>query len=157
MLRYSEISVLALVIALIVWLNVPKLLAPVLVVTIVGCSAYRWRRGLWPWPPRSPSDRPTTGENPMTQEHETGKESIGGPATRMDPARTTVDGAAIPYARSMRLIIGAMPPASAQIKVSPGTSLKSARLRVQSDAPWASAQAATARSISRPRGRLTAL
>lgn len=55
MLRPSEVLVLALVITLIVWLDVPAMLAPAFVVTIICFSAYRWRRGLWPWPPRDPS------------------------------------------------------------------------------------------------------
>ena len=50
MLRLSELLVLALVITLIVWLNVPKLLAPAFILTLVLLSAYRWYRGWWPWP-----------------------------------------------------------------------------------------------------------
>ncbi len=53
MLRYSEILALALAIALVVWLNVPKLLAPAFVVTVILCPVNRWRRGVWPWPPRT--------------------------------------------------------------------------------------------------------
>ena len=56
MLRPSEVLILALVITLIVWLDVPSLLAPAFVATIVAFSAYRWRRGLWPWPPRDPAN-----------------------------------------------------------------------------------------------------
>jgi hypothetical protein len=55
MLRYSEILVLALVIALVVWFDVPKFLAIAFVLTLVLLSAYRWRRGLQPWPPRGQS------------------------------------------------------------------------------------------------------
>jgi hypothetical protein len=55
MLRYSEIVILALVIALVVWLNVPNLLAPVFVVTVMLFSVDRWHRGVWPWPPRKRS------------------------------------------------------------------------------------------------------
>jgi hypothetical protein len=51
MLRYGELAVLALVITLIVWMNVPMLLAPAFVATIVLFSGYRWCRGLWPWRP----------------------------------------------------------------------------------------------------------
>jgi hypothetical protein len=52
MLRYVELVVLALVIALGVWLNMPTLLAPAFVLTVMLLSAYRWYRGVWPWPPR---------------------------------------------------------------------------------------------------------
>lgn len=52
MLRYSEVAILILVIALIIWLDVPKLLAPVFLLTISGFSAWRWYRGVWPWPSR---------------------------------------------------------------------------------------------------------
>ena len=52
MLRPSELVVLAVVIALITWLNMPRLLAPAFVVTLILLSAHRWHRGLWPWPPR---------------------------------------------------------------------------------------------------------
>jgi len=55
MLRPSELVVLAVVIALITWLNMPRLLAPAFVVTLILLSAYRWHRGLWPWPPRGRS------------------------------------------------------------------------------------------------------
>jgi hypothetical protein len=41
MLRPSELVVLALAITLIVWLNVPKLLAPAFVLTLILLSAYR--------------------------------------------------------------------------------------------------------------------
>ena len=61
MLRPSEVLVLGLVITLIVWLDVPALLAPAFVVTIIGCSAYRWRCGRLPWPPpRDPQTDVTT-------------------------------------------------------------------------------------------------
>jgi hypothetical protein len=51
MLRYSEVAILILVVALIIWLDMPKLLAPVVLLTISAFSAWRWYRGLWPWPP----------------------------------------------------------------------------------------------------------
>ncbi len=56
MLKPFELVVLALVIALIVWLNVPKLLAPAFVLALILLSAYRRHRGHWPWPPRSSSN-----------------------------------------------------------------------------------------------------
>ena len=52
MLRYPEIAILILVITLIIWLDVPKLLAPAFVLAISAFSAWRWHRGIWPWPPR---------------------------------------------------------------------------------------------------------
>ena len=52
MLRYSEVAILSLVITLIIWLDAPKLLAPVFLLTISVLSAWRWYRGVWPWPPR---------------------------------------------------------------------------------------------------------
>jgi len=52
MLRYSEVVILILVVTLIVWLDLPKLLAPAFVLTIASFSAYRWYRGIWPWPAR---------------------------------------------------------------------------------------------------------
>lgn len=53
MLRPVEVLVLAFAIALIVWLNVPKLLAPVFILTLILLSAYRgFGRGRWP--PRGP-------------------------------------------------------------------------------------------------------
>jgi hypothetical protein len=52
MLRYSEIFILVLAIALVIWLNVPQLLAPAFLLTVVSFSVYRWHRGLWPWPSR---------------------------------------------------------------------------------------------------------
>ena len=52
MLRPSELVVLAVVIELVTWLNMPGLLAPAFVVTLSLLSAYRWHLGLWPWPPR---------------------------------------------------------------------------------------------------------
>jgi hypothetical protein len=55
MLRPFEVVVVALVIALVVWLNVPKLLAPAFVLALVFLSAYRRHRGQWPWPPRGRS------------------------------------------------------------------------------------------------------
>ena len=44
MSRASDLLVLLLVIAAVVWLNVPKLLLPALFLTIVSLSVYRWRR-----------------------------------------------------------------------------------------------------------------
>jgi len=55
MLRYSEVVVLALVISLVVWLNMPKLLWPAVVVAMMLCAVDRWHRGVYPWPPRPPS------------------------------------------------------------------------------------------------------
>jgi hypothetical protein len=52
MLRYSEAAILILVIALIIWLNVPMLLAPAVVLTVAAFSGWRWYRGIWPWPAR---------------------------------------------------------------------------------------------------------
>ena len=52
MLRYSEIAILILVITLIIWLNVPGFLASAFVLSITAFSAWRWHRGIWPWPPR---------------------------------------------------------------------------------------------------------
>jgi hypothetical protein len=43
MLRPSDLLVSVLVIAAVVWLNVPKLLVPALVLTILLLSVYRWR------------------------------------------------------------------------------------------------------------------
>jgi len=50
--RLYELLVLALVISLIVWLNLPVLLWPAFILTLVALSADRWRRGVYPWPPR---------------------------------------------------------------------------------------------------------
>lgn len=55
-LRYSEIVAIGLVIALVVWLNMPKLLWPAVIVTTVLCSVDRWWRGVYPWPPRKRSN-----------------------------------------------------------------------------------------------------
>ncbi len=44
MLRASDLLVLVLVVAAVVWLNVPKLLLPALFLTMVALSVYRWRR-----------------------------------------------------------------------------------------------------------------
>jgi SdpI/YhfL family protein len=44
MLRPSDLLISVLVITVVVWLNVPKLLAPVLVLTILLLSGYRWLR-----------------------------------------------------------------------------------------------------------------
>jgi hypothetical protein len=44
MSRASDLLVLVLVVAAVVWLNVPKLLLPALFLTIVAVSVYRWRR-----------------------------------------------------------------------------------------------------------------
>jgi len=44
MSRASDLLVLVLVVAAVVWLNVPKLLLPALFLTIVALSVYRWRR-----------------------------------------------------------------------------------------------------------------
>ena len=51
MLRYSEIIAIGLAIALVVWLNMPKLLWPAILVTTALCSVDRWWRGVYPWPP----------------------------------------------------------------------------------------------------------
>ena len=55
MMRPAELAALALVITLVVWFEVPSLLAPAFVVTIVLLSAYRWYQGRWPWPERPPT------------------------------------------------------------------------------------------------------
>lgn len=44
MSRASDLFVLVLVVAAVVWLNVPKLLLPALFVTLGSLSMYRWRR-----------------------------------------------------------------------------------------------------------------
>jgi hypothetical protein len=44
MSRASDLLVVILVVAAVVWLNVPKLLLPALFLTIVALSLYRWRR-----------------------------------------------------------------------------------------------------------------
>jgi uncharacterized membrane protein len=56
MFRYSEIAILAALLALIVWLDIPRLIAPAFVLTVGLLSAYRWYRGIWPWPPRRRSN-----------------------------------------------------------------------------------------------------
>ena len=50
--RLSEVAVLVLVITLVVWLDLPKLLWPAFIVAVVLLSIDRWRRGIYPWPPR---------------------------------------------------------------------------------------------------------
>ena len=44
MSRASDLFVLVLVVAAVVWLNVPKLLLPALIVTLGSLSMYGWRR-----------------------------------------------------------------------------------------------------------------
>jgi hypothetical protein len=44
MSRASDLLILVLIVAAVVWLNVPKLLLPALFLTIVSLAAYRWRR-----------------------------------------------------------------------------------------------------------------
>ena len=44
MLRGPELIVLALVIAAVLWLNMPKLLVPAVLLSAVALSIYRWRR-----------------------------------------------------------------------------------------------------------------
>ena len=44
MSRASDLLVLALVVAAVIWLNVPKLLLPALFLAIGSLSVYRWRR-----------------------------------------------------------------------------------------------------------------
>lgn len=65
--RLYGILILALAIALIVWLNLPGLLWPAFVVTLVLLSVDRWRRGVYPWPPRkrpNATDDFTDASNP---------------------------------------------------------------------------------------------
>ena len=50
--RLYAVLVLALVLALIVWLNLPGLLWPAFIVALILVSVDRWRRGVYPWPPR---------------------------------------------------------------------------------------------------------
>lgn len=50
--RLFAVLVLVLAIALIVWLNLPKLLWPAFILTLILLSVDRWRRGVYPWPPR---------------------------------------------------------------------------------------------------------
>jgi hypothetical protein len=58
MLRHSEIIAVVSVIALVVWLDTPKLLWPAFIATIVFCSLDRWWRGIgiYHWPPRKRSN-----------------------------------------------------------------------------------------------------
>ena len=44
MSRVSDLLVLVLIVAAVVWLNVPKLLLPALFLAIFALSVYRWRR-----------------------------------------------------------------------------------------------------------------
>lgn len=50
--RLYGVFVLGLVITLIVWLNLPQLLWPAFILTLIVLSIDRWRRGVYPWPPR---------------------------------------------------------------------------------------------------------
>jgi hypothetical protein len=50
--RLFGVLAVVLVIALIVWLNLPALLWPAFILTLVLLSVDRWRRGVYPWPPR---------------------------------------------------------------------------------------------------------
>jgi hypothetical protein len=50
--RLFGLLAIALVITLVVWLNLPKLLWPAFILTLILLSADRWRRGVYPWPPR---------------------------------------------------------------------------------------------------------
>jgi len=50
--RLYGILAVVLVLALVVWLNLPRLLWPAFLVTLVFLSVDRWRRGVYPWPPR---------------------------------------------------------------------------------------------------------
>jgi len=44
MLRPADVLVLVVVVTVVVWLNVPRLLVPALVLSILLLSAYRWRQ-----------------------------------------------------------------------------------------------------------------
>jgi len=44
MLRPADVLVFVVVITVVVWLNVPRLLVPALVLSILLLSAYRWRQ-----------------------------------------------------------------------------------------------------------------
>jgi hypothetical protein len=46
-------AILVLAIAAVVWLNQPQLLWPAFIVALVLISVDRWRRGVYPWSPRS--------------------------------------------------------------------------------------------------------
>ena len=50
--RLYEVLAVVLVITLIVWLNLPRLLWPAFILTLILLSVDRWRRGVYPWPPR---------------------------------------------------------------------------------------------------------
>jgi len=50
--RLFAVLVLVLVTTLIVWLDLPKLLWLAFILTLVLLSVDRWRRGVYPWPPR---------------------------------------------------------------------------------------------------------
>jgi hypothetical protein len=50
--RLFGVVAVVLVITLIVWLNLPKLLWPAFILTLIVLSVDRWRRGVYPWPPR---------------------------------------------------------------------------------------------------------
>jgi len=50
--RLYGVLVLVGIVALIVWLNLPRLLWPAFILGLVLVSADRWRRGVYPWPPR---------------------------------------------------------------------------------------------------------
>jgi hypothetical protein len=50
--RLFGVLVLGLVITIIVWLNLPTLLWPTFILTLILVSVDRWRRGVYPWPPR---------------------------------------------------------------------------------------------------------
>ena len=50
--RLFGIGVVALAISLVVWLNQPQLLWPMFIVALIVLSVDRWRRGVYPWPPR---------------------------------------------------------------------------------------------------------
>jgi hypothetical protein len=69
MLRYSEILVLVLTIALVAWLNLPKLLAPAFVLTIILFSVDRRRRGIWPWPSHDSSNGAISNQRPNYDLH----------------------------------------------------------------------------------------
>jgi hypothetical protein len=50
------VLVVGLVIALIVWLKLPRLLWPAFILALILLSVDRWRRGIYPWVPRKRPD-----------------------------------------------------------------------------------------------------
>ena len=49
--RLFGVLAVVLAIALVAWLNMPKLLRPVFILMLILLSVDRWRRGVYPWPP----------------------------------------------------------------------------------------------------------